>query len=59
MKTSTFENRNYLDKYLEIFEVLDDKIEVDLYSCTDINKYEIYVNYGMKKIKKSWYSFTK
>ncbi len=53
MKTSTFENRNYLDKYLEIFEVLDDKIEVDLYSCTDINKYEIYVNYGMKKIKKS------
>lgn len=44
-RTNTFEKRTYLDKYLEICEVLDDKIEVNLYSCPDINKYEIYVNY--------------
>ena len=32
---------------LEICEVLDDKIEVNLYSCEDINNYEIYVSYGV------------
>lgn len=46
-KTNTFENREWKGKYLEICEVLDDKIEVNLYSCEDINKYEIYVNYGI------------
>lgn len=46
-KTDTFENREWKDKYLEICEVLDDKIEVNLYSCKDINKYEIYVSYGV------------
>lgn len=46
-KTDTFENREWKDKYLEICEVLDDKIEVNLYSCDDINNYEIYVSYGV------------
>ena len=46
-KTATFENREWKDKYLEICEVLDDKIEVNLYSCYDINNYEIYVSYGI------------
>ena len=46
-KTNTFEERKWKDKYLEICEVLDDKIEVNLYSCEDINNYEIYVNYGI------------
>ena len=46
-KTATFENREWKDKYLEICEVLDDKIEVNLYSCDDINNYEIYVSYGI------------
>ena len=46
-KTDTFEKRQWKDKYLEICEVLDDKIEVNLYSCEDINNYEIYVNYGV------------
>ena len=46
-KTDAFEKRQWKDKYLEICEVLDDKIEVDLYSCEDINNYEIYVNYGV------------
>ena len=46
-KTATFENREWKDKYLEICEVLDDKIEVNLYSCDDINNYEIYVRYGI------------
>lgn len=27
----------WIDKYLEICEVLDDKIEVNLYYCSDIN----------------------
>ena len=46
-KIATFENREWKDKYLEICEVLDDKIEVNLYSCDDINNYEIYVSYGI------------
>ncbi len=46
-KTNTFEEREWKDKYLEICEVLDDKIEVNLYSCDDINNYEIYVSYGI------------
>ena len=46
-KTNTFEKREWKDKYLEICEVLDDKIEVNLYSCEDINNYEIYVSYGV------------
>lgn len=46
-KTNTFEKREWRDKYLEICEVLDDKIEVNLYSCEDINNYEIYVSYGV------------
>ena len=46
-KTNTFEERKWKDKYLEICEVLDDKIEVNLYSCKDINNYEIYVSYGV------------
>ncbi len=46
-KTNTFDNREYKDKYLEKCEVLDDKIEVNLYSCEDIKNYEIYVNYGV------------
>ena len=46
-KTNTFEKREWKDKYLEICEVLDDKIEVNLYSCVDINNYEIYVSYGV------------
>ena len=46
-KTAAFENREWKDKYLEICEVLDDKIEVNLYSCDDINNYEIYVSYGI------------
>lgn len=46
-KTDTFEERKWKDKYLEICEVLDDKIEVNLYSCEDINNYEIYVSYGI------------
>ena len=46
-KTNNFEERNWKDKYLEICEVLDDKIEVNLYSCKDINNYEIYVSYGV------------
>lgn len=46
-KTNTFAERKWKDKYLEICEVLDDKIEVNLYSCEDINNYEIYVNYGV------------
>ncbi len=46
-KTDTFEKRQWKDKYLEICEVLDDKIEVNLYSCEDINNYEIYINYGV------------
>jgi hypothetical protein len=46
-KTDTFEERRWKDKYLEICEVLDDKIEVNLYSCNDVNNYEIYVNYGI------------
>lgn len=46
-KTDEFETRAWKDKYLVKCEVLDDKIEVNLYSCTDINNYEIYVNYGV------------
>lgn len=46
-KTDTFKERHWKDKYLEICEVLDDKIEVNLYSCNDINNYEIYVSYGI------------
>ena len=46
-KTNTFEEREWKDKYLEICEVLDDKIEINLYSCKDINNYEIYVSYGV------------
>ena len=46
-KNNTFEERKWKDKYLEICEVLDYKIEVNLYSCEDINNYEIYVNYGI------------
>lgn len=46
-KTNTFAERKWKDKYLEICEVLDDKIEVNLYSCEDINNYEIYVSYGV------------
>ncbi len=46
-KTNTFVERKWKDKYLEICEVLADKIEVNLYSCKDINNYEIYVNYGV------------
>ena len=46
-KTDTFEQRNWKDKYLEICEVLDEKIEVNLYSCADIENYEIYVSYGV------------
>lgn len=44
-KTNTFEERQWKDKYLEICELLDGKIEVNLYSCDDINNYEIYVSY--------------
>ena len=46
-KTNEFTKRTYKDKYLEICEVLDDKIEVNLYSCEDISNYEIYVSYGV------------
>lgn len=46
-RTNTFKERRWKNKYLEICEVLDDKIEVNLYSCDDINNYEIYVNYGI------------
>ena len=46
-KTDTFDEREWRGKYLEICEVLDDKIEVNLYSTEDINNYEIYVNYGI------------
>ena len=46
-KTDCFDKRQWKDKYLEICEVLDDKIEVNLYSCDDINNYEIYVSYGV------------
>jgi hypothetical protein len=46
-KTNDFEKREWKDKYLEICEVLDDKIEVNLYSCKDIENYEIYVSYGV------------
>lgn len=46
-KTNTFVERKWKDKYLEICEVLDDKIEVNLYSCDDIENYEIYVSYGI------------
>lgn len=42
-----FEVRTYKDKYLETCEVLDDEIEVNIYSCPDISNYEIYVNYGV------------
>lgn len=31
-KTDTFDNRQWKDRYLEICEVLDDQIEVNLYS---------------------------
>ena len=46
-KTNTFSKRQWKDKYLEVCEVLDDKIECNLYSCEDINNYEIYVSYGV------------
>ncbi len=46
-KTDTFENRDWKDKHLVICEILDGKIEVNLYSCDDINNYEIYVSYGV------------
>lgn len=46
-KTDEFEKRKWKDKYLEICEILDDKIEVNLYSRDDINNYEIYVSYGI------------
>ena len=46
-KTDTFENRDWKDKRLVICEILDGKIEVNLYSCDDINNYEIYVSYGV------------
>ncbi len=46
-RTDTFDRRDWKDKYLEICEVLDDKIEVNLYSRADINNYEIYVSYGI------------
>lgn len=46
-RTDEFETRAWKDKYLVKCEVLDDKIEVNLYSCTDINNYEIYINYGV------------
>ena len=46
-KTDCFDERQWKDKYLEICEVLDDQIEVNLYSRDDINNYEIYVSYGV------------
>ena len=46
-KIDSFEQRTWKDKYLETCDVLDEKIEVNLYSCKDIEKYEIYVNYGI------------
>ncbi len=46
-KTDTFERRDWKDKHLEICEILDDKIEVNLYSRSNIEKYEIYVDYGV------------
>ena len=46
-KTDDFETRDWKDKHLIQCEVLDDKIEVNLYSRADINNYEIYVNYGI------------
>lgn len=46
-KTDTFDERCWNDRYLEICEILDDKIEVNLYSTDDINNYEIYVSYGI------------
>lgn len=46
-KTDYFDERQWKDKYLEICEVLDDRIEVNLYSCDDISNYEIYVSYGV------------
>lgn len=46
-KTDTFDNRQWKDRYLEICEVLDDQIEVNLYSTEDIDNYEIYVSYGI------------
>lgn len=46
-KTDAFEERSWKKRYLEICEVLDNKIEVNLFSCDDINNYEIYVSYGV------------
>ena len=46
-KTDDFETRDWKDKHLIQCEILDDKIEVNLYSCADINNYEIYVSYGI------------
>lgn len=40
------EQRHYKDTYLEICEVLDDAIEVSLFS-RDSGLYEIYVSYGI------------
>lgn len=45
-KISSFteKERHYKNKYLEICNVYDDKVEVNLYSSDE--EYEIYVNYG-------------
>ena len=46
-KTDYFEEKDFKNKHLLICEILDDKIEVNLYSTDDINNYEIYVSYGV------------
>ncbi len=46
-KTDCFETKDFKKKHLLICEILDDKIEVNLYSTDDINNYEIYVSYGV------------
>lgn len=42
----TKEQRYYNNKYLEIDEVYDDKVEVSLFS-TETNDYEIYISYDI------------
>ena len=44
--TFTEKQRHWRGKYLETCEVLNEEHEVNIYSCDDINNYEIYVNYG-------------
>ena len=46
-KTDDFETRDWKDKHLIKCEILNNKIEVNLYSRADIKKYEIYVSYGI------------